>query len=175
MAPYPKTVEPYFSAANQIDERYHHKLSCQPTSPDLCTVCPQAGKIPCPGCRLVKYCSEKCLEKDRPIHELFCKSFELVSAGKRPIALDICFFRAIFIPENGKPRWTWVKTTSDRLFYCLEHLYNERAEYEKLFKQAEKPVVFGYIPQDRPIFMSMASLLLEQEFERWSANNFWQR
>ncbi|KAI7789167.1 mynd finger family protein [Diaporthe eres] len=125
VAPYPKTVEPYFSVAIQIDERYHHKLSCQPTSLDLCTVCPQAGKIPCPGCRLVQYCSEKCLEKDRPIHELFCKSFELVSAGKRPIALDICFFRAIFIPENGKPRWTWVKTTSDRLFYCLEHLYSE--------------------------------------------------
>lgn len=125
VAPYPKTSKPYFSVAIRVDERYHHKLSCEPTSPDLCTVCPQAGKIPCPGCRLVQYCSEKCLEKDRPIHELFCQSFKLVTADKRPFAPSIRLFRAIFIPENGKPRWTWVKTTPDRLFYCLEHLYSD--------------------------------------------------
>lgn len=122
--PYPKTSQPYYSVAIQVDERYHQQVLCKPTCPGLCTVCPEAGKIRCPGCGLVKYCSDQCLGKDRPIHGLFCQSFKLVSVDKRPSSTDrVRFFRAILIPENGKPRWTWVPTTSDRLFYCLGHLY----------------------------------------------------
>lgn len=41
----------------------------------------------------------------------------------------------------------------------------QRAEYEKLFKQAEKPWVYGYNPDDGPVLMSTMGLFLEG-FER---------
>ena len=140
--PCPKTCEPYFAAAIRVDEKYHCKLSCKPTSSDICTVCPDAGKVPCPVCRLVQYCSEECLKRDLPIHWLFCKSFWPFRAIKRPFAMGIRCHRAILIPENDSPRWTWVRTTPDLLFYYLDHLYGD-LPYMGLRQRAES-VQLGY-------------------------------
>lgn len=119
-APFPPKTKPFKATRIRIpqDNRF---LSCEPTSNNICTVCPQPTDLKCAGCGVARYRSKECQKMDRPTHKYFCASFESFSADERPSPLHI---RAILFPaEKDRPEWTWVLMTQDRTAIALSHLY----------------------------------------------------
>ena len=48
--------------------------NCTPTTKNGVAVCEKRGTMVCSGCRLVKYCSQRCQKEHWPAHKVDCKS-----------------------------------------------------------------------------------------------------
>ncbi len=56
-----------------------------------CVVCDELGTFACVECKTSHYCSIKCVNKDQPVHQLFCSQLAtFIATTPRPVSKNIC-------------------------------------------------------------------------------------
>jgi hypothetical protein len=77
----------------------------------LCDECDTDGTSRCGSCQTCRYCSKECQKKAWPAHKLLCKTVKDFQVRPESDQKSEKYTRAIYFhPEEGAPRFVWLKT-----------------------------------------------------------------
>ncbi|KAF2439816.1 hypothetical protein P171DRAFT_329494, partial [Karstenula rhodostoma CBS 690.94] len=87
-----------------------------------CGACKKTANLVCDGCKNMTYCSSKCQEKDKPVHDILCSSFQHFQKRPGPE-----FYRGIYFPEQGGvPYFVWLEAEGSPWYQNLAQSTTDR-------------------------------------------------
>lgn len=74
-----------------------------------CVLCENEGTFECSVCHSVRYCSTKCQNNDKQVHDLLCKKYANHPPTPRPVPADRQYVLGIhFNRHSSSPGFVWV-------------------------------------------------------------------